>query len=331
MSPERQSDTSCALVAVVVTHNRLAELQQTLARLLAADSTVLAHVIVCDNASSDGTGRWLAAQDTPRLTVLHSAENTGGAGGFERGLRHAVKQHNPDWIVVMDDDARPEPETLAAFCASDRSGAGLWAAAVYHPDGRICDMNRPFRNPMWHASAFVSALRRGRNGFYLGAEDYTPKAPVPVDGASFVGLFISRETIARSGYPDGGLFIYGDDVLYTLTARKAGATLLFDPGLTFEHNFTSQAQARGRFSPLWKSYYHHRNLLMIYRMALGFAFWPALLLLLPRWAMRARAYKGERRQYLSLLGYAVRDGLRGHTGRRLADVVKLAGAESVST
>lgn len=325
MTSQNQAHAACRLVAVVVTHNRVAELKQTLDRLHATHPATLAHIIVCNNASTDETERWLATQKSARLTVLNNAENTGGAGGFERGMRHAVKHHNPDWIVVMDDDARPQQDALAAFCNTDRSLADIWAAAVYHPDGRICDMNRPFQNPMWDKEVLGRALRAGREGFYLDEASYTAKAVQPVDGASFVGLFIGRNAIKQAGYPDGGMFIYGDDVLYTLNARKAGATILFDPDVTFEHNFTSQAQARGRFAPLWKSYYHHRNLLMIYRSALGVFFWPSLALLLPRWGLRARSYQGERKRYLSLLGLAAYDGLRRNTLRQHQDVLKAAG------
>jgi len=58
---------SRSLVAVVVTYNRLDKLQATLARLLEAAPEHLSAVVVVDNASSDGTGDWLAAQMDPRL------------------------------------------------------------------------------------------------------------------------------------------------------------------------------------------------------------------------------------------------------------------------
>ena len=97
-------DVRETLVAVVVTYNRLAKLQATLARLLAEAPEDLVQVLVVDNASSDGTGDWLDSLDDPRLTICRNQVNTGGAGGFEQGMREAVKRWDPDWIVVMDDD-----------------------------------------------------------------------------------------------------------------------------------------------------------------------------------------------------------------------------------
>ena len=69
---------SQALAALVVTRDRLDHLKTTLARLLDSPADVLVEVVVVDNASTDGTGAWLAAQRDVRLTVLTQAENLGG-------------------------------------------------------------------------------------------------------------------------------------------------------------------------------------------------------------------------------------------------------------
>lgn len=302
------------LVAVVVTHNRLDKLRVTLDRLLESPATVLATVVVIDNASTDGTEAWLNGLCEPRLMVHHSPSNVGGAGGFEIGMRLVVDQFDPDWIVVMDDDARPLPGALAGFLDGDRSGHDAYAAAVHHPDGRICDINRPAINPFWNRTAFVrTALGGGREGFHLSPADYESSAQRIVDATSFVGFFVSRRAIERVGYPDGRLFVYGDDVLYTLGLTAAGGQIAFDPSLLFEHDFSTIAIGERRFHPLWKSYYHHRNLLMVYRRAAGWLFWPALLIVLPKWVSKVRYYSGERRRFLRLLGRAVGDGLIGRT------------------
>lgn len=306
------------LVAVVVTYNRLDQLKVTVARLLFATAEGLDRVIVIDNASTDGTGTWLGAQDDPRLVVHRCAVNGGGAGGFEAGMRLAVAEFDPDWILVMDDDARPAPGAVAAFLAADRSTAAAWSAAVYHPDGRICDMNRPTLNPFWHKGMVWRTLKgvvqgKGRDGFHLNRVDYEGTAYRAVDSGSFVGLFISRRAIETVGYPDGSLFIYGDDVLYSLGLRQAGGDILFDPAIWFEHDFTTMTDADQRFRPLWKTYYHYRNLLMVYRLAAGPWFRLVLLMMIVKWSLKARFHSGERVRYLMLLGRAIRDGLLRRT------------------
>jgi GT2 family glycosyltransferase len=316
------------LVAVVVTHDRLAQLQVTLGRLLACPDRDLAGVLVVDNASRDGTAAWLGHQDDPRLTVLRLEENRGGAGGFEAGMRLAVARLDPDWIVVMDDDARPEPQALAAFAAMDRRGWDALAAAVRYPGGGICEMNRPSRNPFWHAGAFLrTLLGGGRAGFHLSDADYAGGGVQPVDAASFVGLFLSRAALARAGFPDGGLFLYGDDVIYTLRLSAAGGRIGFAPGVRFEHDCSSLRKTGGHaLSPIWKTYYNYRNGLLAYRLAAGPVwFWPVLAVVVPKWALRAQNHPpGMRGLFLRILARAVADGLAGRTARPHAEVLAMA-------
>lgn len=317
------------LVAVVVTYNRLEQLQGTVARLLATQDEGLHRIIVVDNASTDGTADWLATQKDPHLVIHRCAVNGGGAGGFEAGMRLAVDRFDPDWILVMDDDARPIPGAIETFCSAGRRDAMAWAAAVYHPDGRICDMNRPTINPFWHRDVLWRTIRavlagQGRNGFHLNAVDYAGTRYCPVDSGSFVGLFISRAAIEAVGYPDGSLFIYGDDVLYSLAMRQAGGQILFDPAILFEHDFTTMTDADQRFRPLWKTYYHYRNLLMVYRLASGGWFWLVLPFMAVKWSLKARFHSGERMRYLALVARGFRDGLIRRTDVAHARVLEWA-------
>jgi len=300
------------LVAVVVTHDRLAQIEVTLARLLAGP---LDHVVVVDNASNDGTPAFLAAQSDPRLHVIRTARNLGGAGGFELGMRTAVARFDPDWLVVMDDDARPDPGALAAFLARDLAGVDALAAAVYHPDGRICEMNRPSRNPFGSLRVLARTLfGGGRMGFHLPDSAYEGGAR-QVDVASFVGLFLSRRAIRAAGYPDGRMFLYADDAIYTLGLTKRGLRLWFAPDIRFSHDCSTFAPhptgAARVYRPLWKVYYNYRNGLILYRQTAGLFFWPALLVVLPKWALSGRHYGADRRAFYGLLGRAIRDGVRG--------------------
>ena len=202
--PPHTSD-GVPLVAVVVTYNRLEKLKKTLESIL---SEPCEAVIVVDNGSGDGTRSWLSDHADPRVLPVFANHNLGGAGGFELGLREALERSAADWFVVMDDDARP---MTGAFREFARNGAGTWdlvVAAVYYPDGHICEMNRPSRNPFWHLSAFaktslMALFGKGREGFHISDAAYTADQVVPVDAGSFVGMFISRSVLDAIGLPDG--------------------------------------------------------------------------------------------------------------------------------
>ena len=308
------------LVALVVTFNRLAQLQKTVMRLLADQVN---HVVVVDNGSSDGTSQWLAGQTDLRLRIIRSAVNLGGAGGFETGMRAATAEFDPDWLVLMDDDGRPDPGMIAYFRSLAAPGYDAVAAAVRYPDGRICEMNRPSVNPFWHRHSFLRTAVQGRMGFHLHVAAFAGPG-CDVDGASFVGLFLSRAAIARVGYPDGRLFLYGDDVLYTLGLRSAGGKIRFMPDLRFEHDCSTFDAETRVARPVWKAYYLHRNALFVYRKASGWYFGLVLLAVLPKWLMKGRAYGPDRAAFRRLLRLGVFDGLRGRKNRSHAEIVALA-------
>jgi GT2 family glycosyltransferase len=307
------------IAAIVVTHNRLAQLEHTIERLLTEPIDV---VVLVDNGSTDGTVERFERINDSRFHLISLPTNRGGAGGFEEGLRQTKALFDPDWCVLMDDDARPEAGAVARFRAMDCSGLGGVAAAVYTSDGSICDMNRPSVNPFWHRKAFLRTLMGGgRMGFHLADDAYAAQMSTPIDAASFVGLFLSRSAIKATGFPDGRLFIYGDDVLYTLAMRRAGQGLLFAPTIRFEHDFkTFNAESRA-FRPMWKIYYHYRNLLFVYRSAAGLLFWPALLVILPNWFLKARYYGEDWSLYLKFLNFALLDAMRGKLDRPHAEVL----------
>lgn len=317
--------SAARICAVVVTYNRHEKFRRTLARLLAEP---LDHVVVVENGSTDGTRDWLRGQADSRLTVLEQAANGGGAQGFETGLRAARARFDADWYVVMDDDARPLPGAIAAFRATLPRPEGLVLAAVHFPDGRICEMNRPWRNPFWHAGVFRDTFLKlgGRAAFHIPDAAYGAADPVPVDGGSFVGQFIPRAALDRCGYPDGRMFIYGDDVHYSLRLARAGLPNGFDPRVRFEHECATALHGAA-MRPFWKTYYHHRNLCLVYRLAGGgLLYWPLMLALAPRWLAKGRDLPaGERRRYRALIRLALADGLRGKLDRPHAEILRRAG------
>jgi rhamnopyranosyl-N-acetylglucosaminyl-diphospho-decaprenol beta-1,3/1,4-galactofuranosyltransferase len=316
-----------SVTAIVVTFNRLAALKKTLARLQAEAPDQL---LVIENGSTDGTRAWLASLDDPRLTIIEMDRNGGGALGFETGLREATARFDSDWFVLMDDDARPQPGAIAAFrkgiTGGRWNGAMALAAAVRFPDGTICEMNRPWLNPFASPRVLLRVLAGGgRAAFHIPDSDYAPGTCRPLDGTSFVGFFISRTGVARAGYPDGRLFIYGDDVLYTLGLTQAGGRLLFAADLAFEHECATQI-AGSIPRPFWKIYYNYRNRWLIYRRAAGALLFPMLMaLMLPKWlATGGRLPGDERRICRRLIRLAIRDAWRGDFSRDHAEIMRIS-------
>jgi rhamnopyranosyl-N-acetylglucosaminyl-diphospho-decaprenol beta-1,3/1,4-galactofuranosyltransferase len=310
------------LCAIVVTYNRLDQLQITLPVLRDQD---VDHIVVVNNASTDDTALWLTDQADDRVHVLSLPTNTGGAGGFEAGMAYARDTLDPDWVVMMDDDARPQLGALAKFrreipsLETNFPNLGVVVAAVFYPNGTLCEMNRPSRNPFWNLRLFAKTLIKGtRSGFHLEDTDFAPDAPaMAIDVASFVGYFVHRRAWQSAGLPEGGLFIYGDDVLYSLRLRRAGFKMAFAPAIRFIHDCGTMGDGFV-YRPLWKIYYHCRNGVSIARQAAGPLIFPfALAYYTAIWWRRGQACPAELQPtYYRMMRMGLRDGLLHRRGRK---------------
>lgn len=190
--------------AVVVTYNRKEMLIQCLDAILNQTSEV-DKVIVIDNNSTDNTPDYLKEKgylDNEKIFFQKLEKNTGGAGGFYKGMEIA-RSMQPDWVWIMDDDVIPEKKCLAELLrAKDeiKENVSFLASAIRNMDGEA--MNVP-------------KLDRRQFTKYTDWYQYLDKGIVQIVKATFVSLLINGEAITKCGLPWAPFFIWGDDSEYT--------------------------------------------------------------------------------------------------------------------
>jgi rhamnopyranosyl-N-acetylglucosaminyl-diphospho-decaprenol beta-1,3/1,4-galactofuranosyltransferase len=211
----------------VVTFNRLELLQRLLERL---DGVVaLDEVIVVDNASTDGTSRWLAELDGAEEpgqrqvpVIARTLErNSGGAGGFHDGLELAMER-GADLVWLMDDDGLPDPDCLALLLK--QTDLDFWGPLVVD-EGDPGRLVFPIRLP--GRSKVVHQLR--------DVEEAATDGLIKDIVIPFNGVLVTRELVERIGYPRAEYFIWGDDHEYRLRAEKAGARIATVVGAQVRH------------------------------------------------------------------------------------------------
>ncbi|MEQ4498504.1 glycosyltransferase [Nocardioides kribbensis] len=208
------------VVAVVVTFNRLALLRDLVDRL--AQVPGLAQVLVVDNASTDGTGAWLAGREDVRARTLE--DNRGGAGGFHDGLAWALEE-GADLVWLMDDDGLPDVEALPLLL--EHRDLDFWGPVVAaHDDPRrlVFPIRLPGGTRVVHAMDDVEAA---------ATDGLLPDVVIP-----FNGVLVTRALVERIGLPRAEFFIWGDDVEYLWRARRVGARVATVVGARVLHPAT---------------------------------------------------------------------------------------------
>lgn len=193
------------VAAVIVTHNRAALLQQSLA-VVANQNRPVSWVIVVDNGCEPEVEAMVTALDNG--VYLPSARNLGGAGGFALGFLTALSL-GADAVWCADDDGRPENTSVLAT---------LQDCAVKYQLEEVSPVVVNLDDP----DRLAFPLRRGLEWRRLRSE-LEPAGDFLAGIASlFNGALISAHALEVIGVPDFRLFIRGDEVEYHRRLVRSG-------------------------------------------------------------------------------------------------------------
>src|SRR5476649_277462 len=240
-----------SITALIVTFNRLEKLKRC---WTASKVNAFEHIIIVDNASTDGTGHWLSGLSEPRLKVLTLGENRGGAGGFKLGVDFILDRIDTDWVVFYDDDAYPPDGFSNRFAAVKDAQWGAYCCNVVDEALVPCKMNVPY-------AKLPRGLRQDLGEFIGGRGKSMPLTEgQKVDSFSFVGAIVSKYWLQQGReFLKPELFIYFDDLYFSYHLTLVGCAIRYTPELVFIHDIEVNKK---RNIPSWKVYYLVRNLLL---------------------------------------------------------------------
>jgi UDP-galactopyranose mutase len=223
----------------IVTLNRQAKLAKTLEECRRRG---FRNIVVVDNASTDGTREYLAAEQG--IVKIFAAENGGSSGGYNRIMHYFIEQTACRWLLTFDDDSFPEfdCQDIADYLQRENEAHRCaYALKVIYPDGSLCAMNRPGHNVLTN-----NPWRHLPREFHI--QEST--AGCPVDFASFVGLLLPRETVEAVGAVSKEFFIYSDDTYYTLSISSKLGKIFYCPEFVLVHDCNRSSRRFQHHDPL---------------------------------------------------------------------------------
>lgn len=304
------------LVAVVILNWNKAGQTAACVRAVAQQTHAPLTILVVDNGSAAGSLGPLEQLDVP-LTLIRNPENRGFTGGVNIGITRGMAT-GADYVWLLNNDALPEPDTLARLVAAMQANPRIGLAS---PVIRNADANDEVE--------FCGGLWDGRRthptnepATYL---DWAARQP---RGIWLVGtaLLLRRGLIDAIGLFDERFFAYWEDVDYSLRGQAAGYTNVVVLDAVVRHASGAPMTDLASKPPHYY-YYMARNEMLFLRKHLGWrggarAMWWALHQHLRR-VHQLGAYPAA----ADAIFYGLRDGLVTRTGeypagRRLSAPVR---------
>jgi len=172
-------------------------------------------VVVVDNASTDGSAKAIR-EKFPEVFLIQNKKNLGGTGGFNTGMRYALKKGEYKYIWLLDNDVMVEQTTLSGLLEVFNldKDVGVVGSLVCHLDnkdmvieqGGIVD---------WQGGTWKTLNNNIKRSDILVEN-------LEVDYVAACSMLIKVEVLEKIGLFDDKLFIHWDDIDFCLRVKAKG-------------------------------------------------------------------------------------------------------------
>jgi len=235
-------------LAVIVTYNRCELLSRCIDHMQ-NQTCVPDRILVINNACTDGTVAMLEQRGVHFVTQ----ENVGSAGGWHRGIQHAL-EHGFDAVWLMDDDGFPGAGSLATLKNALLPGVACASSVVVQEDapGRFV-----FPFPVLDTSGLPVIWSRPRKLATVAELRLAAPEGTYAFAHFFNGALLSVAAARQVGNVNRDFFIFGEEVDYFFRLRKAGKVISVLDAVHY-HPDVSQRP----YTPA-KVYYYVKNTLVL--------------------------------------------------------------------
>ncbi len=233
------------LSVIILNFNTLAVTRACLASIKRSKlSGYTMEVIVCDNASTDGSDA-MVTKEFPEVTFIQNGKNVGFAAGNNPG----IKKSKGRYILLLNSDTEVEADTFTAMIKfmDEHPRAGAATCKLNLPDGSMDPAcHRGFPTP-WVAFTYVAKLEklfpktRAFGEYHQGYKNlHTPHEVDCISGAFFM---VRREAVRDVGGLDEDYFMYAEDIDWAYRIKHAGWQIWYCPMVSILHKKKQSGRA----------------------------------------------------------------------------------------
>lgn len=186
-------------------------------------------IIVVDNGSKGNDAEILGEKFKDYVHIIENDRNYGFAEGFNIGIRYAMKNSAPDYILLLNNDTTVAPDFLAEMVKITESDPMIGIAGP-----KIYFCHEP--NKIQSAGAQIDLSKGppfdiGVNQIDVGQFDEIRE----VDWVSGCAFLIKRTTIQAIGLLDPAYFAYMEEVDWCVRCKRYGYKVVFIPKAKIWH------------------------------------------------------------------------------------------------
>ncbi|WP_240705303.1 glycosyltransferase family 2 protein [Pacificoceanicola onchidii] len=231
-----QPGAPAELTVIIVSYNTRDLTLKCLETLFENTHEARAHVVVLDNASSDGSAE-AVAEHFPQVELIASSENH----GFAKANNLVAAEAKTDWLLLLNPDTEVHPraiDNLLAF-AKSRPLAGITGGRTVFPDGSLNAASCWMRITPWSVFCITTGLTAAFRGSVLfnpeGMGDWPRNTVREVDIVVGCFLMIPRSLWDELGGFDLKYFMYGEEADLCLRAGAKGYRPAITPDAQIMH------------------------------------------------------------------------------------------------
>ncbi len=172
-------------------------------------------VIIVDNASTDGSSEYVK-ENYSDVILLQNEINTGGSGGFDRGIRFAIEKEYK-YVALLDNDILLEKDTIINLVEYIKNNPQVGVVG-----SKICTMDNP--DILQEMGSFIDF--EDKFNVYTPLKSHKDDDSLPdfvvCDYVPACCLITTNEVLKKVGSFNVEHFIYWDDMDWCTRVKIAG-------------------------------------------------------------------------------------------------------------